>query len=95
MINGENSNSGAERGDNGGWPELEELGRNGFTNGDIDGDVKTHKEAKVTASVREHYGENEDKERAEYGTYVGNRAAIEYDMAEARGGVRLSQERKV
>ncbi len=84
MINGENSNSGAERGDNGGWSELEELGRNGFTNGDIDGDVKTHKEAKVAAFAEEHYDENEDKEGVEYGTYVGNRAAIEYDMAEAR-----------
>ena len=86
MMKGEKSNSGAERGDNGGWSELEELGRNGFTNGDIDGDVeKTHKEAKTAASEGEHYDENADKEGTEYGTYVGNRAAIEYDMAEARG----------
>ena len=86
MINGEKSNSGAERGDNGGWSELEELGRNGFTNEDIDGDVeKARKEAKVAASAGEHYDENEDEEGTEYGTYVGNRAAIEYDMAEARG----------
>lgn len=85
MVNGENSNSGAERGDNGGWSELEELGRNGFTNGDIDGDAeKTHKESKAAASAVENYDENEDKEGVEYGTYVGNRAAIEYDMAEAR-----------
>ena len=58
MMKGEKSNSGAERGDNGGWSELEELGRNGFTNGDIDGDVeKTHKEAKTAASEGEHYDE--------------------------------------
>lgn len=85
MRNGEKINRGAEQGENGGWFELEELGRKGFTNRGADSSTEQiHKDATAATLASERSDESANEDEVEYGTYGGNRAAIEYAMAEAR-----------